>query len=585
MSRFQRILPLLVALSGTASAQVLRVKAGAPPGGNGSSWAQAIGDLQVALAGAAAGHGSEIWLATGTYRPHASDRTVSFAIPDGVPLYGGFAGTETSLDERDPLANVAILDGDLNGDDLPGFVNYGDNSFHVVEAGDVTTLTLDGFTVRGGSLGGGAGIRSFAREVRLASLVLRENQAFGNGSHGAGIWARAELFRATDCRFLDNECTTGGGIFLDEALDGAREAAFVRCAFERNLATTGAGVHVKQQQQWLVTLAGCTFLDNFATTGGGINLFPGNELRATDCTFVRNAACSGGGINLWDDVRALVERCRFERNGNRGSCGVGSGGGGIKLFKATLELTNSVFVADSRSDLWIESGGNATVAGSTFFNNTVAALTVANGSLRLDHCIAWGAVASQLFVGASGSVAASHSDVRMGGAVLPGTGNIEADPLLVNPGMGDVHLGAGSPCIDAGDPALVVVGADFERDSRLLDGDLDGTVRIDMGADEHALLHLEVLGTPAPGSTLTIVTSGPPGLSAVLLAGQPGTSFLPQAGTAFTSPEGLLLADWPAPPSSVSVIVPPGLTGSFHAQVLAFGGGAFVLSNYVPLDF
>lgn len=584
MSTVQRILTVLLVLSGTSSAQILRVKAGAPPGGNGSSWAQAIDDLQVALALASGHPGTEIWLASGTYKPHGNDPTVSFHLPDRLEVYGGFAGTETSREQRDPQANVAILDGDLNGDDLPGFVNYADNTLHVVAARRLDAVTLDGFTVRGGNLGGGAALSLSARDVRLANLILRENLAFGNGSHGAGIWAQADTLTAVNCRFLDNECTTGGGVFLDDGLpDGVREALFIGCSFERNTATTGAGIHVKERQDWSLTLERCSFVDGFATTGAGVNLFGGNRMVARDCTFLRNNACSGGGINLFDDIQALVERCRFERNGFRTSCGVGTGGGGIKLFGTLLEVANSTFVADDRSSLWVDSGGNATVVGSTFFNNRTAALTVADGSLRLDHCIAWGSVQTQLAVGASGSAAASYSNVRMGGTVLPGTGNLEADPILVAPGTGDVHLAAGSPCIDAGDPALVVVGADFERDSRLLDGDLDGTVRLDIGADEHALLHLEVLSTLGQGP-LTVVSSGPPGLAALLLLGRPGVSFLPFAGTVFMEPDAFV-TPWPATPSSVSVAVPPGLSGSFHAQELAFdGNGAFLLSNFVPLE-
>jgi hypothetical protein len=33
-------------------------------------------------------------------------------------------------------------------------------------------------------------------------------------------------------------------------------------------------------------------------------------------------------------------------------------------------------------------------------------------------------------------------------------GNLSTDPAFVDPDSGDFHLGAGSPCIDAGDPDL-----------------------------------------------------------------------------------------------------------------------------------
>jgi len=67
----------------------------------------------------------------------------------------------------------------------------------------------------------------------------------------------------------------------------------------------------------------------------------------------------------------------------------------------------------------------------------------------------------------------------------PGEGNIDADPLFVNPVMGDYHLRPGSPCIDAGNssvPGLPLT--DFEGDPRIMDGDRDGTAIVDMGVDE-----------------------------------------------------------------------------------------------------
>ena len=45
-----------------------------------------------------------------------------------------------------------------------------------------------------------------------------------------------------------------------------------------------------------------------------------------------------------------------------------------------------------------------------------------------------------------------YSDVQSG---WPGQGNIDADPLFVDPANGDLRLVPGSPCIDAGDNTAV----------------------------------------------------------------------------------------------------------------------------------
>jgi hypothetical protein len=347
-------MPLLLlavpfSLASTFSAQVLRVRAGAPPGGDGTSWSNAFNDLQPALA--AASPGAEIWVAAGIYRPSAtSNPNATFSVPDGVPLFGGFVGAEVARNQRDPVANVTVLDGDLNGDDLPGLINYGDNSFHVVTASGVQSLVLDGFTVRGGSQGGGAGIRAIAQRVELANLIVKENWGLGNNNWGGGMWLVVDSASLVNCRVLGNRATAGGGVWLrgpslaladcvfegnsatggagvlateDEFdLFGRGNMAVFNCLFVDNQATGGAGINLSTISPWDVELDGCTFLNGFATAGAGVDLTTeqdGDMLRARDCLFQDNAACAGGALYL-DGGFASIERCRFVHNGHRASC-------------------------------------------------------------------------------------------------------------------------------------------------------------------------------------------------------------------------------------------------------------------------
>jgi len=149
----------LMTIAGAAIAQpVVFVDQNAAGAGDGSNWADAYLDLQSALDAAeqAAGEIREVWVAAGTYKPSKrtnpdDPRSATFSLLDGVSLYGGFAGTETSIDDRDLDAHAAILSGDFNGDDEPGFRNYDENALHVVTARDLPgALVFDGFTVTGG---------------------------------------------------------------------------------------------------------------------------------------------------------------------------------------------------------------------------------------------------------------------------------------------------------------------------------------------------------------------------------------------------------------------------------------------------
>ena len=118
------------------------VKADATGANNGLSWTNAYTDLQAGLA--AAEWGDEIWVAQGAYKPTSGTLpTVSFELEAGVGLYGGFAGAETELGQRNWKTNATILSGDI------GTVGSAtDNSYHVVTGAHLAIL--DGFTITGG---------------------------------------------------------------------------------------------------------------------------------------------------------------------------------------------------------------------------------------------------------------------------------------------------------------------------------------------------------------------------------------------------------------------------------------------------
>ncbi|MHC5059227.1 MAG: immunoglobulin domain-containing family protein [Planctomycetota bacterium] len=133
----------------TLISRVIYVHPGATFGANdGSTWANAFLDLQDALA--AATTGQEIWVAADTYyATQGADRTATFQLKSGVNIYGGFAGGESELAERDYLTNVTTLSGDIGT-----AADASDNSYHVVTGAD--GAALDGFTITAGNADGTA---------------------------------------------------------------------------------------------------------------------------------------------------------------------------------------------------------------------------------------------------------------------------------------------------------------------------------------------------------------------------------------------------------------------------------------------
>jgi len=156
-------------------------------------------------------HGDQVWVAAGTYFPTPTAlRAASFVIVDGVSVYGGFAGGETALWQRDPSAHETILSGDLGHDD--GIGNVSDNSLHVVKiAGSNQDSLLEGFTVTGGNANGAPSLDTAGGAIHaqsgaaqgeflVRSCILRGNRCT---QEGGALLARG-IGRVEDCRFEDN---------------------------------------------------------------------------------------------------------------------------------------------------------------------------------------------------------------------------------------------------------------------------------------------------------------------------------------------------------------------------------------------
>ena len=233
----------------SAHADVIYVNDDAAGANDGSSWADAFSDLQAAIARAQTR--DEIWVAGGTYRPSVradlgDRRSATFQLKNGVGIYGGFAGNETSRDQRDWRANPTILSGDLNGDDadvsdpanLPTEPTRQDNSYHVVTASNVgATVVLDGFIITAGRA----------------------------SNRGGGMYNWNSDPTLTNCTFTENSARWGGGMHNQENSN----PEVTSCTFEHNSADdAGGGMHNWNSDP---TLTNCTFTGNSARWGGGMH--------------------------------------------------------------------------------------------------------------------------------------------------------------------------------------------------------------------------------------------------------------------------------------------------------------------------
>jgi hypothetical protein len=221
---------------------------------------------------------------------------------------------------------------------------------------------------------------------------------------------------------------------------------------------------------------------------------------------------NGGGLTLFAAGRAVVRANVIARNLVSGFSPCAQGGGIWMVNFSQATITDNLVIANAAG-----CGGGFYWGGSTgattFVNNTFADNDSAQGSAVLVSGVdTRHVIYNNILVAKAGQTAwycsnassvpaplVNSSDVyapqglAYGGTCLDQTGvrgNISVDAQFVRAPFGDVlgdyHLQNTSPAVDAGDNAAPQLPAlDLDGQARSVDGNQDGTPRVDMGAYEY----------------------------------------------------------------------------------------------------
>lgn len=229
--------------------------------------------------------------------------------------------------------------------------------------------------------------------------------------------------------------------------------------------------------------------------GGGVYCFQSSPTIRYN-TIRDNLSDYGGGIFCTNSSPDIYSNNISYNNTNQP---VGSGSGMYLHINCTPIIKNNII---SNNVAPFEGGGiRSHDSYPTLVNNTIYGnIADSGGGIYCDdqtsvyNTVIWNNFASmgpQIY----GNPDITYSDIHGG---YPGTGNIDSDPLFVDPLNDDFHLSHPSPCIDAGDnyaPSLPAM--DFEGDPRVFPGNGKGVYLVgspshgavvDMGADEYCLL-------------------------------------------------------------------------------------------------
>ncbi len=388
---------------------------------SGDSWSSPLSTLQEGIKRAAFGGTDEIWVAAGTYYPtsESGDRDAAFDLRNGVAIYGGFAGFESELSERDWVEHQTILSGDINvNGTLTG------NSLSVVDAsGTDETAVLDGFTITGGNADvthtlliaptrSGGGIFNEGGSPTLENLIIEDNYVHFGGGGLANINGSSPTI--TNVTFRNNSAESGGGI-----LNWQNSSPLIdRVVFQENTGRNAGGGGIRNLYESHPIVVNSLFVGNVAGVNG--------------------AGGMGGGMHNIADSEPVIINSTF--TGNKA---FGGGGAIVHHTSGSIDLINVI--------LW---ENDAETDASEIRNFESAPVMIYN---------------SLIYGGTDGPV--------FNAGIQDGGGNISTNPLFVDAENGDFKLTADSPAIQSGTNEPYFAGGIAEN----IATDLAGNSRISGG--------------------------------------------------------------------------------------------------------
>lgn len=417
----------------------------------GTSWAQPFRTVQRGLSAAAAA-GGEVRVAQGVYIENVT-------MTAGVFLMGGYAGTGSQPDLRNPAVYETVLDGGAR-----------DVVLKVVgPEGPASATRVDGLTIRNGNIYQGAGGITASCSLTVSSCRVAGNRG---GFAGGGLWLNGNSAEVEDCLVQGNACcvpgpTHGGGI-----CSYAHETRISRCRVTGNtcecgvtsgMYAEGAGIYVYGTSAGLsFAIDGCVITGNRtlgASYGCGAAIMVAGTCtgRITNCCIAGNTVGSTsltGGVAVDLVTPQPVSLINNTILDNKFAFGAGNVLMPVVKTAGVTTIANNIIARDSGGVMAIGPGASSVLSHNCLYGNQGADYT-----------------------GIDAGPTDIHTDPQLAGGAVPW------------------RLQVSSPCIDAGDDLVVIPEVpDIEGYPRV------SAAHVDIGASEFQYIAGEHTVTVEHGS-------------------------------------------------------------------------------------
>lgn len=271
------------------SAGVVYVAPNAVGDSTGSSWDNAMENIQMAINKAKQDPTgtTDVWVKAGTY-----NIPVTIALKDSVSIYGSFAGTETSIEDR-----AMVAGGQPWEFANPTIINGGDS---------ISCLN--------------APIKAYVQPIVIDGFILEHGKAIANC--GGAVRMRPNMTLTRSILRNNHNAKAGGGAALVDA------GYITYCLFENNSqevnANGGGAIHANTVEKEETHIEHCVFRGNIsAVRGGAINCQGKGKNYIDACLFYNNAFYSDaddeknkGGGALYDNApnTTSITNCVFYNN-------------------------------------------------------------------------------------------------------------------------------------------------------------------------------------------------------------------------------------------------------------------------------